>query len=1176
MDLDALASLIGIQQRSSCTFLFYSDDFEISTDWPEDQDLLTNINEHQESESEKCLDDNEELQEMSLSDDVDSDFHILPISIEMADEVCFKLNDLIQKGIISREKIFYKYLSDVCNIYYDRRSPYDPDVVEFFNTIKYLGGERTLNFIRGPMWHGTGKGGEKKIEESKMNLGGPSRTTLQNKSVGYTTKSGVNKTWLKTLFKLETDESTGSEPLISNTTLQVFPVSMQNDGTALKPGLEFDEQQLINVGLTEKVDISYVRKNPNPDPEFLKSHVITEANVTYLTTIDNSVSFPVSVTYLPKSGKTGTEMKEQFLSEIDVYQMCLGCIETTTPHEHIISAGDSKKCTSSCAECYRLRKVCSDCDKKKQVHYIPALRSCSNCLEKGQKCIRNIVLALSTDCEAGNKAALESIIQDRISDQLSNKYMFSCLPDAVHVGKSLKASFANWILLLGNERGCLSIIHNIREHFPPLKRILTKDAVMNKDRMDIDCILHLTKDSVIKELETVDRVIHSLVPDQFRISSSNKVGMYPHPIACTCGAYGKILMLDYQPMKKKSRLLEVKLHVPADVNILMECEDARSIAYMKGIVYICNFETSISMFQGKKPNVKNMKRDELEDLLKKRNLSTNGSVLQLRERLQKAMNKEESNHKKSGIDPNKVVLSEEVYPSCIATATESMLVVSSDVRKAFYLCELSHDGVIMRGDIRKLADYPTYCRAALCLSMKGNMLLCAYEGEPGGIIALNLARMETQIIVSNGTNDCKEAHGVAIIQENDFIFTDKEGHAVKRYHDETVECVAGTGKEGNDSGLADRGSFSQPMGICVEYGTNIYVTDAQCGCLKMITTIKNTIVFLKHLRMLYTAFSVHLKHTKVPKLSVTDARETVHTLTKYLREREAEVQNVIGVKKATNGPEGTVASKTVRSVEMITSELSHLLSVLSTCNQSEYSVDLQSLLTVQVENLHATSHFKEQFPTCLQYARLLSATVYESVKRSVNWSAYYFTHAQSYYPVPSTRRQLSAMPFMGHLSPTRTLSSGEKETMKNWASDYGKCVRQRTVRQETTKFKAGTLPLNMYQATVSQKHGNKVSFDSVPEETPEGILESSVANVAANMEDKESNVKEDEYDSDSSEYDIQDQSSEYDSDSSVDETNSNDDPPDSTVLDNTTAALDFMRAVTTRSGRAVKVSMRYK
>ncbi|CAC5396111.1 unnamed protein product [Mytilus coruscus] len=162
---------------------------------------------------------------------------------------------------------------------------------------------------------------------------------------------------------------------------------------------------------------------------------------------------------------------------------------------------------------------------------------------------------------------------------------------------------------------------------------------------------------------------------------------------------------------------------------------------------------------------------------------------------------------------------------------------------------------------------------------------------------------------------------------------------------------------------------------------------------------------------------------------------------------------------------------------MIESELENLLTVITSYNIN-YQIDLRSLLTVQVEILHATSHFKEQFPTCLQYARNLFDTVHESVKRVVNWSAYYFTYPQPYYPVPQSIMQLTDMPSVRPLSPIIALAAYEQATTKNWVNDFGKCVRQRTVRQETTKFKAGTLPLNMYHQSVVQL-GKKVIFDNI-------------------------------------------------------------------------------------------------
>ena len=40
---------------------------------------------------------------------------------------------------------------------------WDRDVCVFFETIKYLGGQRTRNFVRGPGFHGTGRGGRKEF-----------------------------------------------------------------------------------------------------------------------------------------------------------------------------------------------------------------------------------------------------------------------------------------------------------------------------------------------------------------------------------------------------------------------------------------------------------------------------------------------------------------------------------------------------------------------------------------------------------------------------------------------------------------------------------------------------------------------------------------------------------------------------------------------------------------------------------------------------------------------------------------------------------------------------------------------------------------------------------------------------------------------------------------------------
>ena len=101
----------------------------------------------------------------------------------------------------------------------------------------------------------------------------------------------------------------------------------------------------------------------------------------------------------------------------------------------------------------------------------------------------------------------------------------------------------------------------------------------------------------------------------------------------------------------------------------------------------------------------------------------------------------------------------------------------------------------------------------------------------------------------------------------------------------------------------------------------------------------------------------------------------------------------------------------------------------------------------------------------LHYARDFGTTALESAKRMMQWSAFYFTHSTSYDPVPLTQINLQDFPRMTQKNQP-VMSSADQGLMRNWANTHGKCVRQRTVRQETTKYKAGTLPLNMYQTAV--------------------------------------------------------------------------------------------------------------
>ena len=162
-----------------------------------------------------------------------------------------------------------------------------------------------------------------------MNFGGPSRTTRLKHTLGKTTKSGTIKPWIDPFLKLANDASFEVKPQIET--------ALENDSTALKLLIQFDENKNINIGLKDKVDICLVAANPAPKPEFLKDNIVTEANVSYLFTTDNNIAMPVSADYKPKAGKTGEEMKEEFLNQVEIIQTFHNCIKAATLPEPIIN-----------------------------------------------------------------------------------------------------------------------------------------------------------------------------------------------------------------------------------------------------------------------------------------------------------------------------------------------------------------------------------------------------------------------------------------------------------------------------------------------------------------------------------------------------------------------------------------------------------------------------------------------------------------------------------------------------------------------------------------------------------------------------------------------------------------------------------------------------------------------
>jgi len=115
--------------------------------------------------------------------------------------------------------------------------------------------------------------------------------------------------------------------------------------------LRFHERIKRVVGLNVDIDLEFAEQNPKPSPEFLKESVITEATVSFATTLENEVSMPFSVDYAPKSGKAGARLTEMFKTEAKLLQICGNCLSRAKTDEHIIIA-DRSACECFCNACW--------------------------------------------------------------------------------------------------------------------------------------------------------------------------------------------------------------------------------------------------------------------------------------------------------------------------------------------------------------------------------------------------------------------------------------------------------------------------------------------------------------------------------------------------------------------------------------------------------------------------------------------------------------------------------------------------------------------------------------------------------------------------------------------------------------------------------------------------------
>ena len=165
-----------------------------------------------------------------------------------------------------------------------------------------------------------------------------------------------------------------------------------------------------------------------------------------------------------------------------------------------------------------------------------------------------------------------------------------------------------------------------------------------------------------------------------------------------------------------------------------------------------------------------------------------------------------------------------------------------------------------------------------------------------------------------------------------------------------------------------------------------------------------------------------------------------------------------------NGPEHSVSAVTLSTVKMAEQSFVQIRkNARLTSGEVGNKVNPSSTTTKAVEHFHSLAHRKKCVQSVQEYIQSWPVIVREYVKSLCSWSfQMYSGYKSSYYLKPeSSRIQLSDIPMMPKLPNQNLLNKEEIRRVQEICIEH-KALPQSSTRTFTSKFKAGTLPLQAY------------------------------------------------------------------------------------------------------------------
>jgi hypothetical protein len=373
-------------------------------------------------------------------------------------------------------------------------------------------------------------------------------------------------------------------------------------------------------------------------------------------------------------------------------------------------------------------------------------------------------------------------------------------------------------------------------------------------------------------------------------------------------------------------------------------------------------------------------------------------------------------------------------------------------------------------------------------------------GLSGGLFSLNLDADNpiSHCILPNkpiGSTTGPVLPHSLVADGDDIVFTDTALRQVWRHKsDGKLALVCGSGLNRIANGAAGDAAFAEPTGICVE-GRSLHVADAGGSIRLIVTDTKPLCKLLEHLHTTLVTFGVHLTGQPSRAGTISDG---IACLTSFYADlvrwnRAVNDQRESRPDANIQGPDGGVPSKIVESIYMLLCALRDLENLFHRIAPNIISkFRLQSCLTNAIESFFSIMRADNPTPTLLEYCNRRMLAVLEIIRKLTKSPFHVFTSLTSHYTRPD---QLSVRFSDIKLTPKQTttrLSHSERRILQDFANQ-GKSVRQLTVRQQSTKYKSGTLPLLAYNTTASAGPSHNFSVARVQQQQVHALNENFTA-----------------------------------------------------------------------------------